>query len=182
MIMTTFKEFLEHGRLGPIVPGVTTKDELRSWLGKGGNLDYDELPRELRSRRRPKFEHWKYGPLEFAFYYKTLVSIGFRINYPPGGYEVDLPDEPPDELSEGPPDKLPDALHMEGYFPTTDTDLEEFVAYLDREGIPHPVDPNWTWAGDIVTLAVGSAEVWVSFHVETNKVGKIGTATVFPPE
>jgi hypothetical protein len=161
---------------------VTTKAEIRGWLGDGGNVEWDELPRELRSRRRPKFEHWKYGPLELAFYYKTLISIGFRINYLPGGYVVDLPDESPDELSEEPPNELPDELHIEGYFPTTDTDLEEFVAYLDSEGIPHHVDPNWTWAGDIVTLAVGSAEVWVSFDVETNKVGKIGTAIVYLPE
>jgi hypothetical protein len=165
MITTTFKDFLEQGRLGPIVPGVTKKDEIRSWLGDGGNVDVP--PKRRPKKGRPLHTHWLYGRLlEFAFDYDTLIRIGFTFSH--------VPDE---DVA-----KLPEELRIEGYFPTVDTTLPEFAAYLDSEGIPHRIDPIWTWEGHNVVLAMGSARVIVSFDAATNKIDAIMTENVFPSQ
>lgn len=107
--MATIDDFLSTGRLGDVGIG-QSPDEVRAVLGE---------PEDVSTRKKPLV--WKYGPLELTFWRESpeteafLVTVGLYFH------------------SDG--QDFPQSLGLEGWVPTGETTLSEFLDHLQTAGL-----------------------------------------------
>jgi hypothetical protein len=118
-MMQLLREFLESGTLGPIAIGLSPL-EVQHILGEPWDVG-----------GTPKNRIWKYGSIQLGFYRdkatrtETLEFIGLYFRY--------------ESLT------LPEAISPGGWFPSQRTTKEDFVRYLEEQGVGYSENRQLTF-------------------------------------
>lgn len=139
--MQLLRHFLEKGTLGPIALGLSPL-EVQHKLGN---------PEDVGGT--PKNRLWKYGSIQFGFHRNKaaptgeLDFIGLYFRY--------------GRLT------LPKSISLEGWIPSETTTIEEFIHYLEEQGIGYSEDRQLTFeTQSTLTTDSGASIVFTSSEGE----------------
>jgi hypothetical protein len=127
------REFLKSGTLGPVTMGLSPV-EVQHRLGKPWDVG-----------GTPKQRIWKYGAIQLGFYWDKetrTAGLGFI-----GLYFCH------DSLA------LPEVIQLEGWFPSRYTTKEDFIHYLEDQGICYSEDQRLTFETQLALATESGAHV-----------------------
>ncbi len=131
--MQDLREFLESGTLGPVTMGLSPVD-VEHRLGK---------PWDVGGTRKQRI--WKYGAIQLGFYRDKPTrteAVSFIGLY----FDHDSP-------------ALPEAIRLEGWFPSRYTTIEDFIHYLEEQGICYSEHQQLTFETQVVLVTKSGAHV-----------------------
>jgi len=132
-MMQTLREFLVSGTLGPLAFGLSPV-EVQHCLGEPWDIGVDR-----------KVRLWKYGAIQLSFYWdketraEELHFIGLYFR--------------DDSLV------LPEAIRLEGWFPSRHTTKDDFIHYLAEQGICYSEDQQLTFETQLTLATESGAHV-----------------------